>query len=336
MAKPKVSWIVPVHNQEEYVVESIYSILGQTFEDFELIVINDASTDNTHDLVAALSDKRIKIINNNINVGVSKSLNTGIESSNGQYIARMDGDDICTPDRLEKQVEFMDLNPEIAVCGSHIEILGGTHRIVKRPLGSQAIKCFLLAGPPFSHPSVMLRKSLLQEHNLYYDESFSTAQDYELWSRILQIAPGWNLDEVLLKHRLHDGQVSVTKLAEQDCNADRVRQKVIKSLGIDADACQFEMHARLFRNTLETGNANIEWSISWIDNLIEKNSEANVFDAKALNEFLRLSLKHYIDKCESSDVKIDPRLSGKIYGNRFANFFGRYPFLARFLGSVIK
>jgi len=304
MTTPKISWVMPVYNQGGFVAAAIASILEQSFPDFELIVVDDGSDDCTSEVVGSFHDDRIRLLKNPCNMGVSSSLNEGIRASQGEYIARMDGDDLSTPDRLAKQVGFMDANPQIAVCGSYVETIGAVSRVVKRPLGSAAIKCFLLAGPPFSHPSVIIRRAILERHALYYDEGIGSAQDYELWFRVLQVAPGWNLDEVLLKHRLHDRQVSVGRVAEQEANASRVRREVLRLLGITADAEAMERHTRLFRNTLEPAAADLEWAAAWLEMIVEKNRGGRVFEEEALRVFLNGRLEQYAARCASHGVTL--------------------------------
>lgn len=326
MTAPRVSWIVPVYNQAPFVAAAISSILEQSFRDFELIAVDDGSDDGTAEVVGSFGDARIRLLQNPRNRGVSCSLNMGIRASRGEYIARMDGDDISTPDRLAKQVAFMDANPHIAVCGSHVETMGGARSVVKRPLGSAAIKCFLLAGPPFSHPSVMMRRTVLERHALYYDEGIGAAQDYDLWFRVLQVAAGWNLNEVLLKHRLHDQQVSVGRGVEQEMNAGRVRGEVLRLLGLAPDAAALERHTSLFRDTLEPAAADLEWSAAWLELIAEKNRECRVFEEEALKVFLTGTLEQYAARCAAHGVI----LSGK------ARFGARQGLLSRILKSAFR
>uniref|UniRef100_C6E5U5 Glycosyl transferase family 2 n=1 Tax=Geobacter sp. (strain M21) TaxID=443144 RepID=C6E5U5_GEOSM len=301
---PSVSWVVPVFNQAQYLAGALESMLAQTFEDFELVVVDDGSTDQSAAIVRSFKDPRIVLLENSCNQGVSRSLNRGIRAALGKYIARMDGDDLSTPDRLARQVAFMEDNPAIAVCGSHVETFGAESRLVKRPVGSAAIKCFLLAGPPFTHPSVMLRRSVLEQHRLFYDEGMGAAQDYDLWFRLLQVAPGGNVDAVLLRHRLHEEQVSKDRWREQEANAAKVRGEVLSLLGVVFDAEELERHTRLFRDLLLPDAGHLEWAAAWLENIYRRNHLARVFEERALHEFLNATLEQYAARCAASGVTL--------------------------------
>lgn len=301
---PSVSWVVPVFNQARYLADSLESLLAQSFQDFEIVVVDDGSTDQSAAIVRSYGDERIVLLQNPGNLGVGSSLNRGVRAARGKYIARMDGDDLSTPDRAALQVSFMEDNPAIAVCGSHVETFGAESHVVRRPLGSAAIKCFLLAGPPFSHPSVMLRRSVLERHSLYYDEEIGAAQDYELWFRLLQVAPGGNVDAVLLRHRLHEGQVSAERRAEQEANTARVRGDVLRLLGVQVNKDSLERHTDLFRDKLHPEAAHLEWAAAWLDQIYERNRVSRVFEQRALAGFLNCTLQRYSSRCAEFGITL--------------------------------
>lgn len=221
---PAVSVILPAYNVEEYIDEAIQSILAQTFTDFELIVVDDGSTDRTLEIVRGYATNRaLKIIANGENLGLTKSLNIGIAAARGGLIARQDGDDISLPTRLAEQVAYMEANPEIAVLGTARLRLSADGEIDRqsgrllstRPVatatdGKSARPAFndLLQANHFVHGSVMMRKSVLDEVG-GYDEFFRYTQDYELWLRIAKHHATANLLEPLYALRSH--AASVTK-----------------------------------------------------------------------------------------------------------------------------
>lgn len=202
---PKVSVILPVYNCEQYILESVQSVLNQSFFDFELLIIDDCSTDNTLAIINEFKDSRIKLILKEKNTGYTDSLNYAISIAKGQYIARMDGDDICLPNRFEKQVAFLDENPKIILCGTAIQIIG-TPRIFRHPSNHENIKVKLCFGNSFYHPSVMGRIEVFQANP--YDKTYEPAEDYDLWTRLAFQGELANLEEVLLMYRVHNSQVS--------------------------------------------------------------------------------------------------------------------------------
>lgn len=293
---PKVTVLMSVYNGDTFLKEAVESIIEQTFGDFEFLVIDDGSSDSSVEIIRSYGDRRIRLISNEKNIGLAASLNSGIRMASGEYIVRMDSDDISLPDRLQRQVDFMETHREIAVCGSYMETIGEQIQVVKKPINSKLIKCFLLAGSPFSHPTVLLRTSLIQRYDLYYNEDYSAAQDYDLWARILQIAPGWNIDEVLLHYRLHNRQLSIMRLCDQDYYADQVRKKTLSRMGINPSEQELTMHAMLFKNTLPLSEDNARWARSWVHELVEKNTISMVFDKETLDGFLTEYLGYYFDR----------------------------------------
>jgi glycosyltransferase involved in cell wall biosynthesis len=221
---PAVTVLLAVFNDDRYLPMAIQSILQQSFDDFELLAIDDGSTDSSGEYLDALRDPRVRVIHNRRNIGLTASLNLGLDASRGGYIARMDADDVCEPDRLQRQVEFLDAHPSVGVLGTSrrlIDEAGAEVAIARAVEGDAAIRWKCLLGNPFAHPTVMLRRSVLAEHVLLYDESFRTAQDYELWTRLLAHTQGENLAEPLLRYRLRDGISRLSK-AEQLANHDRI------------------------------------------------------------------------------------------------------------------
>lgn len=211
---PKVTVLMPVYNCELYIKEAIDSILNQTFSDFEFLIIDDASTDKTVSIVKTYVDSRIQLIEKPVNTGLTNSLNYGLKVAKGDYIARMDGDDISLSERFAKQVTFLDANPDVVLCGSLFSIIGST-TIVIVPENNDAIKLTMLKKCCFGHPTVMMRKNILDKYSITYDVLKEPAEDYDLWTRLLFKGKFHNLQEVLLKYRVHDAQVSSKRLEQQ-------------------------------------------------------------------------------------------------------------------------
>lgn len=205
---PSVSVVMPAYNAAKYLREAIESILRQTYTDFEFIIINDGSTDDTRAIIQSYDDPRIVYLENETNSGICVTLNKGLDSARGRYIARMDADDISLPERLAVQVAFMDAHPEVGVAGSDIVVFGEdfapyTFKQLHTPEDCMA---GLLFNTCFSHSAVMIRKSVISEHNLRYNDVFRGLEDYELWWQISKYSKLNNIDIPLLRYRHHKGQ----------------------------------------------------------------------------------------------------------------------------------
>lgn len=205
---PRISVILPVYNCEKYINETIQSVIDQTFQDFELLIIDDCSTDSTVAIIKSFNDHRIQLIRKEKNTGYTNSLNYAVSIAKGEYVARMDGDDICLPKRFEKQVAFLDQNPNVILCGTSIQIIG-KNKISHYPSLHDEIMVKLCFGNSFFHPSVMGRVNIFKENP--YDINFEPAEDYDLWTRLVFKGQLANLNEILLMYRVHDQQVSVVK-----------------------------------------------------------------------------------------------------------------------------
>jgi glycosyltransferase involved in cell wall biosynthesis len=203
---PAISVVMPVYNGGKYLKEAIESILNQTYKDFELILINDGSTDASEEIIESFSDKRIVYLDNGKNLGLAASFNAGIDAARGAYIARMDADDISLPERFEKQLSYLERKPHIGIVGSSIMIIneGGRRLAVHlRPKTHKEIKFSSLFSSPMYHPTVMGRTEIFRSH--HYNETFSNSEDYELWSRLLfdSNVRFANFKAPLLKYRVY-------------------------------------------------------------------------------------------------------------------------------------
>ncbi len=218
----KVSVVMSVYNGENYVNEAVRSILNQTFTDFEFIIIDDGSTDKTPHILAGFHDSRIKIITQN-NMGLVASLNTGIKQASGIYIARQDADDRSVPDRLEKQVRFMEAHPEVIITGSSICVMNNTGETTHQHavlLHDPELRQELLVRSPFAHGSIMARRDALLKSGLY-NLDFWPAEDYELWLRLSKFGKLANLDDYLYVYRENEVGISANNKSLQ---ADKVEQ----------------------------------------------------------------------------------------------------------------
>ena len=208
---PQISVLLSTYNDEKYINECIDSVLNQSFRDFEFVIIDDGSTDRTYDIISAINDPRIVIFRKE-NTGLIDSLNFGVSKCRGEYIARIDGDDICHVDRLKLQIEFLINNLEYSICGSntiYIDGDGAEFGLHKYPISDEMIKTYMLFGSPLSHPAVMTRREVMVDNP--YSHDYPVAEDYELWVRLSSRYKFFNIDKPLLYYRFYGGNVSFTK-----------------------------------------------------------------------------------------------------------------------------
>lgn len=229
---PKVTVLMSVYNGERYLNEAVDSILSQTFTDFEFLIIDDASTDRTPEILRGYDDPRIRIVTNEENLGLTKSLNKGLALARGEYIARMDADDISAPERLEKQVSFLERNTDIGVLGTNVQYVddfGNPLQILKWPSCDSLIKWRLCFMNPLAHPSILIRRKLLTNIG-GYNEEITFAQDYDLWGRLSLITQFGNHEEVLLHLRKTKENISFMKYNEQKMFSHNISKRVINNI----------------------------------------------------------------------------------------------------------
>ena len=213
---PLVSVIMPAFNAERYLAAAIDSILSQTFTDFEFIIIDDASSDATPDILAgyAARDARIRVMRNDANAGIAKSLNRALQTAQGLYIARMDADDLSLPERFEKQVAFLDAHPDhvFTACGYRtIDADGKPIRVDVESTQSWECAWISIFRMPVSHPTMMVRSATLKEHNIRYNEKYEAAQDVSFVHELLRHGKGAALSDVLFRYRAHAGNISTRR-----------------------------------------------------------------------------------------------------------------------------
>lgn len=212
---PSISVVMPVYNASQFLQQAIDSILGQTYTDFEFIIINDGSTDDTESIIQSYADSRIKYFSNPLNLGIVETLNKGIDLAQGKYLARMDADDIALPERLEKQQRLMEDNPQIAVCGSQAFIINASGIKTEQnplPLSDKEIKTQLLFHNTFIHPTTFFKTAVIKKYK--YQADYQYAEDYYLLAQIAKEHQVANLGEQLLLYRVHELNTTSTKAKE--------------------------------------------------------------------------------------------------------------------------
>jgi len=268
----ELSVIMCVYNGEAFLKEAVDSVLAQTYASFEFIVINDGSTDHTAAILASIADPRMVVITNATNLGLIRSLNIGLGAATGTFIARMDADDICRPERFEKQLAFLEQHPEVGLCGTWLQIIGDDSRYTF-PLTHEEIKLALLDYNPIAHPSVMFRSKVFKEAGLTYDPGFPGAEDYELWTRAIFLTKFANIPETLLSYRRHGQQVTQSKQQTMESSSGKIKLGLPLALGIHPDERESTVHLFLFNGQFkELKGLNIlEEADAWLHKLVSAN-----------------------------------------------------------------
>lgn len=266
---PQVTVLIPVYNGERHLAAAIDSILGQSFGDFELLIIDDGSTDASAALAAGYDDPRIRLESNARNLGVVATLNRGLAMARGDFIARMDADDIALPVRLERQLAFLASHPSVVACGTWMSAFGaGTAATWQAPCEHAEIMARLLFESCLFHPTVMLRTAVLRTYGVSYDGEYRHAEDYELWTRLAAYGQLANLGEVLLNYRLHDGNIGVAHRGEQLETAGRVRSGLLRRMGLKPGPRELALHEALCLGE-EVDLATLAAAGHWIVDLVK-------------------------------------------------------------------
>jgi len=288
---PRVTVFIPVHNRELYVRVAVNSILAQTFEDFELLIVDDGSTDGTLDVLSRYSDPRLRVESNGSNLGIPRTRNRGLELARGEFIALLDSDDHAYPRRLARQVAFLDGHPEIAQVGSWCSFMDADgkmlDRIRRQPLAADDVHAHLLFHCPVINRTVMARTNILR--NLRYDEDFPRCQDYEMHARLVR--NGYrlaNLPEILVCGREHGGRFT-GRTAE--LGRDRkmaVYRRMLEPIDIDATDDELARHHALTR-PVERPTDEIDylgWAEAWLWRIKQANRVRPVYPEPALSRAL--------------------------------------------------
>jgi len=248
MSTPLVSVLIPCYNVENFVVESVSSIINQTYKNLEIILINDCSTDKTQEKLdyLAANDSRIKVYRNEKNLKLIKTLNKGVDICCGKYIARMDADDISLPARIEKQVNFLEEHTDYSIVSTMFYTFNtgsSKKNLYKNPSHFEDLQAYLLFKSGICHPAVMIKKSLFTEYGLKFEENYLHVEDYALWSKALYITKLANLDEPLLLYRVHKNQISSLNEKKQIDNKKEVFKIHCEKLDLESDPENLDVYA---------------------------------------------------------------------------------------------
>lgn len=275
---------MPVYNGREYLATAIRSILAQSYRDFEFLIIDDGSLDGSVEIVKQFHDDRVRLLCNQQQLGVSVTLNKGLELARSQYIARMDADDISAPDRLIRQLELMEKSPEVGVCGSWVRMFndGGGGQIIRYPLDAETIRAYILFNNPLAHPAVMMRREVLQKHDLHYDPDCQAGQDYELWSRCLPCFAIRNIGRPLVSWRVNKQGVTQKNCEGSNRTAMLVQRRELARLSLAVNEESLLQHRIIGRGDGASSPVEIESTLQWLEKIVEANVRMQYYPQRGL------------------------------------------------------
>ncbi len=288
---PSVTVLMPVHNGERFLSDAVASVLRQTYDDFELLIVDDASTDSSARIADSFNDPRVRLITGQGRLRFAGALNLGLELARGRYVARMDADDICRPERLAVQTAFLDSRPEIGMCGAWVRTFGSGKRLVHEfPVGNGHIKAYALFDNPFSHPTIMVRRNLLDKFALRFIDEYYPTEDFEIWTRAVRCFSCENIGQVLLDYRVHPASMSVAGWTEMDAQALRVVERELRLFGLEPTKDEVRFHrsigrgrSRQCRDMEELGRAE-----TWLLHLAQVNDRTGDIARQAFQDVVSL------------------------------------------------
>lgn len=294
---PVVSVLMPVYNADKYVKEAINSILNQTYKDFELVVLNDASSDSSKDIIHSFQDARIRYIENEQNGGLSFSRNRLLSEATGQYIAWLDADDIAYPARLEEEVRFLDEHKEHAMVASWARLIDAegrpTGNFIKSYIPDAYLSALLLFVNYFVQSSVMIRRRFLPD--VHYRPEFPPTEDYELWVRIAANHPVAILDKTLVDYRIHTTNISSTQQQKSE-KAVKLNHRIqLENLGILPGEKEIDLHYNIAFRKAESLDF-LQQADNWLQRIDNQNTISGRFNSKALHYILK---HRWIKTCTS-------------------------------------
>lgn len=291
----RVTVLMPVYNGECYLRETIDSVLNQGFCDFEFLIINDGSTDHTREIVLSYSDDRIRLVDNEQNIGLVASLNKGLDMIDTEYIARMDADDLWDPSKLEKQIALLDSRPEIGLCGTSIRKFGIIKGDMFFPEDNEGLKVGFLFYCMMSHPSVVFRRSMLAASKLRYKKEAFPAEDYQMWIDCLNVTQIYNIPEPLVYYRQHAEQICQEKKVTQELKTNEVRKEMLLRFWPDAPAEEVDYYLNSFLGAGPDSVSEYYLRVEWIKKLEQANRLSHYGEERLLHHKLvkYLDWKYY-------------------------------------------
>jgi glycosyltransferase involved in cell wall biosynthesis len=285
---PAVTVLMPVYNSEAYLEEAIASILGQTYTDFEFLIINDGSTDRSASMIESYADRRLRVIHKSKNQGLIATLNEGLAESRGRYIVRMDGDDISLPDRIARQVAYMEAHPDVGLCGTWFEDFGAgmPSRTIRYSESDTEIRIRHLYQTHVAHPTAIIRKSVLTKHNLQFDPDYVHGEDYHFWVCMSRFCKISNIREVLVRKRDHPGNVSNRFAEIQRATCNRVKRLQFEWMGLKLTPEEAEIYSRFANTEWNFQKNEFERLANMLNHIHQANQKSGFIERDAYSHYL--------------------------------------------------
>lgn len=325
---PEISVVMPVYNAEKYLNEAIDSVLNQTYSNFELIILNDKSTDSSKAIIESYlaKDSRIVFIDKETNVGPANLRNEGFDLARGTYIALLDADDIAKPTRFEKQIAVLKNNPEIGVCGTWFTTFGEKEKskVLQHPEKHNQIKVNFLIDCTIGNSTAFFRKNILGD--IRYDKEYVPVEDYHLWSRLIVKTHFYIIQESLVDYRIHDSNISQTKIDNVKRSNRRIKIGLIKQFGIEETNSNLNSYIQLIEGQKGVTFEEQEMISECYNHLINQNNILGNFDTVLLEKMLQKSIGRIIRKAsKQSNFQI------KFYKETFAKAYSKLAFTDKIL-----
>lgn len=277
----RVTVLMPTYNVAPWVDQAIQSVLNQTYNDFELLIVDDASSDDTLAHVRAINDPRIRIAAFTNNVGLADNLNRGLDLIDTELVARMDGDDIAEPDWLETGIKVLDSHPEVGVCSFGFQFFGTKTSLVRFPEWHEDSKAQMLFGCTVIVP--VLRRSVFVENNLHYSTAAFPAEDYMMWSNVYRVTQVYNVQRTLFHYRTHETQISTSKRQAQIEKSNEVRLKMLNWLNEDFSDDEKRYFLNVFVPCVVDGEESVDELKRFAELLVSRNTQHH-YDNEALRK----------------------------------------------------
>jgi len=301
MNRPLVSVITPVYNVAAFIRPAIESVLKQTFGDFEFLLVDDCSTDESLEILNeyAAKDSRIRVLSTPVNSWAHAAGNVGLENAVGEYVAILDADDILPHDRFEQQLKAFEEDPGLGVCGGWMKLFGDLNKTIKSFQSEDLkIRMGMLFGSTMGHGTAMIRRSIIEDHAIRYNTDIYYAHDYDFFTQLAFDggAKFTSIPHVLYFYRWHTGQTSVAKREEQIGYSDVVRKSVLNRFGI-SDTQTIDIHLHFSHKEPYKISASHEAILAYFESLVRHNKESGIFPDQPFRSYLASKLCYDMHRC---------------------------------------
>jgi glycosyltransferase involved in cell wall biosynthesis len=283
MQRPDVTVFMAVYNGEKFISQAIDSVLEQTFKNFELLIIDDGSTDESLSIAKAYNDSRIRILQNENNKGLAFTRNRGVEEAKGEFFATLDCDDIAYKKRLEIQTKFFSENKDVVLCGGRIRFIDQHSKYIGKFSslnGDQDfLKALLLFNNIYCNSTTMINTGILKKFR--YDESFAPAEDYDLFEKISSEYKIGFINEFFCKYRVHTGNVSSIKIANRNAAEKRIVERQLVKYGFSYSQQDLELHTKFTSTEFDFIANHVREYKSWFSKLLKQNAERKIFNKRS-------------------------------------------------------